>query len=84
MYSTSGCSYCEMAVGFLRQKNIEFLEHKLDVNFTKEFLLEKYPTAKTFPVIIVDGYHIGGYKELREHVSSQQNNQQLLNERVIL
>lgn len=86
MYSRDGCSYCTMAAALLQQKGIEFLEHKLDVNFTKEFLQEKYPTAKTFPVIVIDGYHIGGYIELREHLynNNQNTNQQLLNERITL
>ena len=79
IYSKSGCKYCTMAANLLRQKRIDFLEHKLDVNFTREHLLEMFPNAKTFPVVVVDGFHIGGYTELTEHVS-QGSNQQLLNE----
>lgn len=84
VYSKNGCSYCTAAMTLLKQKNIQFLEKKLDINFTKEQLLEMYPTAKTFPVIVVDGYNIGGYSNLVEHLKSQETNQQLLNEVVTL
>ena len=33
----------------------------LDVDFTREELFEKFPTARTFPQITVDGEAIGGY-----------------------
>lgn len=72
-----------MAAQLLEQKKIEFLEHKLDVNFTREHLLEKFPEAKTFPVIVVDGYRIGGYSELKEHLSNN-DGKQLLNEAITL
>ena len=84
IYSRDGCQYCKMAAELLKQKNIDFLEHKLDVNFTREYLLEKFPTAKTFPVIVVDGYNIGGYSQLTEHLRGSESNQQLLNERISL
>lgn len=82
MYSRVGCHYCTMAAELMRSRGIEFMEQKLDVNFTREYLLEKFPNARTFPVIVIDGYHIGGYTELVEHVKSQNNTAQLLNERV--
>jgi len=83
IYSREGCQYCRMAAQLLEQKKIDFLEHKLDVNFTREHLLEKFPEAKTFPVIVVDGYRIGGYSELREHLGNN-DGKQLLNEAITL
>jgi glutaredoxin-related protein len=42
-------------------------------------LLEKFPDAKTFPVIVVDGMYIGGYNELSEELNKG-SSQILLNE----
>jgi glutaredoxin len=35
----------------------------LDADYTEEEFFEKFPTARTFPQIIVDGESIGGYQQ---------------------
>ena len=68
VYSKDGCGYCTAAVNLLRSSSIKFTEQKLGIHFTREMLLEKFPSAKSFPVIVVDGMYIGGYNELTEEV----------------
>lgn len=80
VYSKDGCGYCTAATHLLRQKNIQFKEQKLGVHFTREMLLEKFPFAKTYPIIVVDGMHIGGYNELTEELKKRDSGQILLNE----
>jgi len=53
-------------------------EKILDRDFTREHLLETYPTAKTFPVIVVDGFYIGGYTQLAEKLNEELNKPQIL------
>jgi glutaredoxin len=53
----------------LIENNISFQEYKLGKDFTREILLSKFPSAKSFPVIVIDGFYIGGYTELNEHIS---------------
>lgn len=61
--------------------NLAYAEYKLDVHFTRERLLELYPAAKTYPVVIVDGWNIGGANELAVKLQEEyKNNTQLLNE----
>ena len=36
----------------------------LDQDFTRDDFFEKFPNAKTFPQIIINGEKIGGYHEL--------------------
>ena len=43
----------------------------LDEDFTREQLFETFPTARTFPQIIVDGEKIGGFTEFKALVDSQ-------------
>lgn len=80
VYSKEGCGYCTAAVSLLSSKGIGFTEQKLGIHFTREMLLEKFPHAKTFPVIVVDGMHIGGYIELTEELRKRSSGQILLNE----
>jgi glutaredoxin len=38
----------------------------LNEDFTRENLLELFPTSRSFPVIVVDGFNIGGFEQLRQ------------------
>lgn len=81
VYTKNNCSYCTNAKTLLISKGISYTEMKLNEDFTREFLLENYPTAKTFPVIIVDGFYIGGYDQLKNKLNESINTtQKLLNE----
>lgn len=80
IYSRTNCSYCSYAKNLLDLKKINYTEYKLNEDFTKEGLLELYPTARTFPVVVIDGFYIGGYTQLAETLASQETDQKLLNE----
>ena len=64
IYTKPDCSYCVDAKSVLKNNNIPFEEKTLDLDFTREYLLEEYTSAKTFPVIVVNEKYIGGYTEL--------------------
>lgn len=83
IYTKPDCPYCTSAKTLLSTKGIGYTEMKLNEDFTREFLLENYPTAKTFPVIVLDGFYIGGYEQLKTKLNESLNNtQKLLNEEV--
>jgi len=83
IYSKQNCIFCERAKVLLRDRQVPFIEHKLNVDFTKEVLMERYSNATTFPVIVVDGFHIGGYDQLLVRLNEEiQNTKKLLNEGV--
>lgn len=68
IYSKEDCGYCAMAKTLLTSKHIPFTEQVLGIDFTREQLLANYSLARTFPVIVVDGFYIGGYTNLVEHI----------------
>jgi len=81
VYSKENCIYCDRAKSLLRDRQIPFVEYKLDVDFTREILLEKYAEAKSFPVVVVDGFYIGGFSQLQVQLNEEmKNTQKLLNE----
>jgi glutaredoxin len=53
IYGKENCPFCDMA-------------KQLCDDFTREEMIEKFPFAKTFPQIIIDGEYCGGYTELNE------------------
>jgi len=69
IYGKTQCPYCDMAKALCEQKGLDF-EYKLfGEDFSREELMETFPGARTFPQIIVDGQKIGGYVQLKEHLS---------------
>ncbi len=77
IYSKPNCPFCDKAL-FLAQQVVQetsntYTKYMLDVDFTREELLEKFPTARTFPQITIDGKSIGGYTEF-ESIITQYNN----------
>jgi glutaredoxin len=83
IYTKQNCVFCTKLKNLLRAKNMNFTEMKLNEDYTREFLLEKYPNIRTYPVVVVDGFMIGGYTEFSNMVileEQRQNSQKLLNE----
>lgn len=70
IYSKENCTFCEQSKQLLRIHNKDFVEYKLDKDFTREILLSKFPEAKTFPVIVIDGFNIGGFNQLKEQLTT--------------
>jgi glutaredoxin len=55
----------------LSSKGIQYNEFKLNEDFTKESLQQLFPSATTFPVIVVDGFNIGGFTQLQKMINEQ-------------
>jgi len=65
----------------LSSKGINYTELKLDEDFSRESLLEIFPNAKSFPVVVIDGFNIGGFENLKKYLTEEtQDNRKLLNE----
>lgn len=73
IYTKEACSYCTNAKLLLNSKGLSYTEYKLGEDFTRETLLEMFPEARTFPIIVIDGFNIGGYIQLKEKLDSQAN-----------
>lgn len=69
IYSKDNCGYCTMAIQEAEMKNLDFTVQKLDQDFTREEMVEKFPGVRTFPIVVVDGEYIGGFVEFKRHVS---------------
>ena len=76
IYSKENCPYCTAAarlasqvVREASQQNHSYDKYMLDQDFTREQLLEKFPNARTFPQITIDGLGIGGYQEFEKYIN---------------
>ena len=62
------CPHCDQAKRFCEQNEYKFEYRQLDVDFTREQVLEEFPGARTFPQIKVNGEKIGGFDKLKTYV----------------
>jgi glutaredoxin 3 len=69
VWSKNNCPFCVQAKNLLKLKGIEFEERNINEEWTREQLLEAVPTARTLPQIFLDDNYIGGFTELRRHLS---------------
>jgi glutaredoxin 3 len=77
LYSKENCSYCVQAKNLLNRRGMAFQEIPMSGPTIVESVKEQYPSAKTAPVIVMDGVYIGGYAQLQAILES---NPQLLTE----
>ena len=65
IYSKDNCSFCDRAISLAESRDLDVNVLKLDKDFTIEQLKEWFPSAKSFPQVIVDDENIGGFKEFQ-------------------
>ena len=69
IYSKDQCPYCDMAIRKAQEltdaNKASHQVFKLNEDFSREELFEKFPTARTFPQITIDGEGIGGWQEFQ-------------------
>ena len=66
IYSKTNCIFCDKAKMRLSKENPKI--HMLDEDYTREDFEKKFPDARTFPQITMDGEYIGGFGETERHL----------------
>ena len=64
IFSKTNCLFCDKAKITLQKHNP--IIHMLDQDFSREEFFKKFPNARTFPQIIINKEHVGGYAELKK------------------
>tara|TARA_B110000438_G_C15492185_1_gene511940 strand:- start:271 stop:510 length:240 start_codon:yes stop_codon:yes gene_type:complete len=73
IYSKTNCVFCEKAKIKLQRHNPKIL--MLDKDYSREDFFKIFPNAKTFPQIIIDKEHVGGYAELKNWLDKKSYNE---------
>lgn len=64
IYGKTDCANCDAAKNFLNLRGVAYDYKELGLDFTTEELLEKAPSARTYPQIFWNGTPLGGYHDL--------------------
>lgn len=71
IYSSPNCTYCEQAKALLKMKNLEFKEYVIETSDERMQLKVKFPNARTFPLVLINNVHIGGYTNLSQWIKDE-------------
>jgi len=74
IYGKAQCPFCDRAKALCEQRQLEYKYYQLDIDFTRDEVLEKFPGARTFPQIKVHGTKIGGYDKLPTYLEETNYN----------
>lgn len=66
IWSKNNCSFCQQAKSLLLVKGLAFEVKMLDQDYNMDDFMKRFPSARTFPAIEIDGNYIGGYQQLKE------------------
>lgn len=65
IYTKWGCPYCVAAKALLERKGVPFEEYDITMGGPKrEEMLQRVPTARTVPQIMIDGEPYGGFDDV--------------------
>jgi glutaredoxin len=65
LYTKPNCTFCTQAKQLLDLYQKPYREIPIGESIMVEELKERFPLARTAPVVIVDGIFVGGFTELK-------------------
>ncbi|CAH9016850.1 glutaredoxin [Vibrio phage 150E35-1] len=72
MYSKENCSQCDVSkMSLSSDPEVELVIKKLDTDFNREFLLERFPAARMYPQFDLDGQPVGNFNQLADKLLSK-------------
>ena len=70
IFGKTQCPFCDKAKNLCEQKGLDYTYKQLGTDFTREELFEEFPTARTFPQIIIGGNKVGGYEQMVDYIEN--------------
>ena len=63
VYSKDGCNHCKQIIEVLGLSELNYVEYKLDIDFSKEAFYGQFGEGATFPQVVLNGDNLGGAQE---------------------
>ena len=73
IYTQPDCPYCDATRSLLDWNEISFNEVDITKISDNEIKSDSIFKDGTFPIIIIDGIHIGSYQQLVDYIAKEQN-----------
>jgi glutaredoxin len=74
LYTKNGCNNCVKAKNVLNSLKVEYRNFTVGIDVSREYVLEKFPNARSYPIVIINGEFVGGYSELETKIVEHKEN----------
>ncbi len=71
VYSKDGCNHCKQIIEILGLSELNYVEYKLDIDFTKEAFFGQFGEGATFPQVVLNEKNLGGVKETVQYLKDR-------------
>ena len=71
VYSKDGCPYCQQILEVLGISELNYVEYKLDQDFTREAFYEQFGDGATFPQVVMNSENLGGCQESIKYMQKE-------------
>ncbi len=71
LWSRENCQWCERVKQLFTHCKIDYLEYKLDKDFTPKQFYEEFEEGATFPQVQLDNKYIGGCKDTLHYLQEK-------------
>ena len=71
VYSKDGCPYCQQILQVLGISELNYVEYKLGIDFTKEAFYGQFGEGATFPQVVLNSENLGGAQESIRYMQKQ-------------
>ena len=68
IYGKPQCPFCDKAKALCEAREFKYVYKQLGVDFDREQIMEMFPTARTFPQIVINGQNVGGYDQFTQYI----------------
>lgn len=68
IWGKPACPSCMKAKALCESRQYKYKYKELGKDFTREQVFEEFPTARTFPQIIIGGKKVGGYEQMLSYI----------------
>ena len=72
VYSKDGCPYCQQIVQVLGLSELQYVEYKLDRDFTSEAFYQQFGDGATFPQVVLNNENLGGCQDSIKYMQEQE------------
>ena len=72
VYSKDGCPYCQQIVQVLGLSELQYVEYKLDRDFTREAFYQQFGDGATFPQVVLNNENLGGCQEYIKYMQEKE------------
>ena len=72
VYSKDGCPYCQQIVQVLGLSELQYVEYKLERDFTREAFYQQFGDGATFPQVVLNNENLGGCQESIKYMQEKE------------